>query len=76
VKNEQLLVVAIVGVSNEPCVGDQCGGVSCGQIMKLEPKGPYEVDCKGAKGNYVYVQLPGENRQLGLEEVQVFGYSR
>jgi len=41
----------------------------------LLPPGPYEVDCKGVKGNYVFVQLPGDNRQLGLEEVEVFGYS-
>jgi len=64
---------AIVGVIDTPCAGhDLCGGVLCGRITRPVSDGPYVVNCGGAQGSYVYVQLPGQVRALGLEEVQVF----
>ena len=33
---------------------------------------PYEVDCGGARGNFVRVRLPGQDRILSLASVDVF----
>jgi len=64
---------AIVGVTDIPCAGDGlCGGTLCGRIAEEISTPPYVVNCGGATGSYVYVQLPGQHRELGMEEVEVF----
>jgi len=69
---------ARVGVSDEPCEGTVCPLQTCGWIFKqhasishgtysVTQKPYYWVDCKGATGKYIYVQLPGDTRILDLK---------
>ena len=58
---------ATIGVSDTPCTGNEmCGGTVCGRIVQSVESQEYEVDCAGAEGRFIYVQLPGELRQLHL----------
>ena len=66
---------AIVGVSDIPCGGGgkACVGQVCGRIFNAPDRWRNErmhVDCKGAEGKYVWVQLPGLKRILAFD-VQV-----
>lgn len=64
---------AIVGVSDSPCPAEgPCGGEICGKITATTANEEYEVDCRGKRGTYVYVQLPGQRRRLQMYEVEVF----
>jgi hypothetical protein len=35
--------------------------------------GPYNINCNGASGRYVYVFLPGTNRILNFAELEIWG---
>lgn len=61
-----------IGVSDTPCSGDVCGGTVCGRITRsLLSSHTYTMYCHGARGSYVYIQLPGANRVLAMREVEV-----
>jgi hypothetical protein len=68
----------IVGVSNTPCLNDGtlCGGTVCAKLTSPNDSGVYEVDCHGATGSYVYMQLPsgasGTSRLLHLDQFQIW----
>jgi len=65
---------ATVGVSDSPCANDECSGTVCGVVNVAElwdGHRDYWVDCKGARGQYVWVRLPGSARAL-VFSVQVW----
>jgi len=70
----------IVGVSDVPCTGSTCSGTICGKLRFAQygSRGyPFrynsnlQVDCKGAVGKYVWVQLPGDKRILNVPNITV-----
>eukprot|EP00441_Pelagodinium_beii_P045086 CAMPEP_0197619698 /NCGR_PEP_ID=MMETSP1338-20131121/683_1 /TAXON_ID=43686 ORGANISM="Pelagodinium beii, Strain RCC1491" /NCGR_SAMPLE_ID=MMETSP1338 /ASSEMBLY_ACC=CAM_ASM_000754 /LENGTH=801 /DNA_ID=CAMNT_0043188711 /DNA_START=73 /DNA_END=2475 /DNA_ORIENTATION=- len=75
---------ALVGVSNKSChtrteqekaERTACSGQICGHITRsnLPQTGHrYEVDCFGATGKYVWVELPGAHRVLNFQELEVY----
>jgi len=79
---------AIVGVSDEPCKGEkECPGTVCGRITRapITCSGSLDcalansqlqttIDCKGAEGKYVWVQLPGKRRILAGLDIKVNRY--
>jgi hypothetical protein len=65
---------AIVGVSDTPCQGTgKCPGEVCGRVQVAWTKGlniyqgGMNVNCKGKKGKFVWVQLPGSARILSFD---------
>eukprot|EP00854_Cymbomonas_tetramitiformis_P028851 gene28851-biopygen29991 len=65
---------AVVGVSDRPCVGDICSGTACGSIHIPSLTDWYSIDCGGAMGKFVYVQLPGPNRVLAFSQLLAYAF--
>merc|ERR1712178_206693 len=75
---------AVFGVSDTPCENGECGGPICPRLTNPIPRqhtistvtatdpSHYTIDCRGARGRYVYVQLPGGERLLNFNEFYVF----
>jgi hypothetical protein len=69
---------AIVSVSDTKCTGTSCpGGTVCSTVTKVTVCSntaricPMHVDCHGATGRYLRIQLPGNDRIIEFNSVQV-----
>lgn len=55
------------------------GGRNCvcsGKLIRTSTTNRYELNCQGATGRYAYVLLPGANRILNFNEIEVYGRYR
>jgi len=67
-----------VRVAQAPCAQgeSQCPGTLCAWVRQMTRNSVYTISCPaGTIGNYVHLQLPGQNRMLQLGEIQVFARS-
>jgi hypothetical protein len=71
--NDETSQGATIRVSNSPCSGDNCPGTICGRITQSNSAQAYTITCPtGTTGQYVIILLPGNNRMLGIKEMDIF----